>query len=136
MKHLKRFNESNKEEYYQISDLETYLKSYKKKMSKSTIESLVSFLKERGFIKLKKSPEASTRLTDENFQNNTYDIVLFDYTQILIRTKYNFSLIKITEDNDEWFYVSVTDWSLTTYYKADQIDGLLLMLEYLLERFI
>jgi hypothetical protein len=58
-----------------------------------------------------------------------------DYTQILIRTKYNFSLIKITEDSDEWFYVSVTD-NKTTYYKADQIDGLLLLLEYLLERFI
>ena len=125
MKWIKTYEQLlDRSEYYYISDLKTQLNTKKIVMSKSIIGLIVSFLEEKGFVKMKYLKKNS----DKYFKTNSYEIL---EKQIYLHLSNHRGTINIMEDNDEWFYVNKTTYR-TEYYKADQLDGLLKLLEELI----
>jgi hypothetical protein len=109
MKYLKKFNESKSDEFYiKTNGAVTELKDF----SESNFNIIKGRLKSNikcDFIKGLKDWFDHIKLADANF------------------------IIKIFEADDEWFFVDVTYISIhghnTQYYKCDQMDGLLKLLE-------
>ena len=115
MKFIKKFNESINDEYYYSTDYEDFNKNTRvEEFSELDIDILTKLCK-KNKIKL-------------NLYDNT-DKVISIVLYFSSHTNLNENKMIIYKEEDEWFIVSYKKSSSITYYKADQMDGLLKLIE-------
>lgn len=115
MRYLKRFNESNSEEYYQVIPHEDYFDHFdwepfdNKEFDKI---SELSYLNKSGDMKVEFDEDCEPR------------------SEIVISSKNGNQSIHIFKCTDEWYYVkySAFDNSID-FYKCDQFEGLINLLK-------
>ena len=122
MKHIKTFNESDKEEYYTSSNLDEYKSAYDKEIEFTQSE------KDKISNLVKDIP--GLRCVFGDLHGSNY--ISWIYQDLLTHIKF----LYLVSCPDEWYYVRYTHTtkensevdSQNDYYKCDQLDGLLMLL--------
>lgn len=111
MKYIKKFNESTNEYYFEITET-MYLRAYGVNITSDIIN------------KINVDTEKYSIDIDNEFGSNRVDDTQFNGIDISSIKRVE---VYIYMSEDEWFYVSIVVDD--TYYKCDQVEGLLQLLK-------